>query len=327
MFQGPFEHQDWLGGGYQDSFNLVAHFYLGAFSRPAHDKKLIDYYPMVLSHEFKPYHEKREPRFVADVAILRMSTPNELGYCSFGAGMWDNRSWAKGRQESYRPARSDLHTHLRRQLHPPFGNRQVGALHPTRDHRGRGEGDYRWCGRRGGEVGALRDIIPHMSGIERQQWVPSLCDKGLVEVRSLAGDFGWGSPPQADKPFADHVAEIVPDGSTIQIGVGSPGRYLARLGAFDSKKDLGWHSEMATPGVLDLVRDGILNGSRKTIHRDKLVGTSVDGSSPKEIEWAHNNPADRALRRRIRGEHPHRGRPRKLLCHQQRHIHRPDWSD
>ena len=56
---------------------------------------MIDYYPMVLSHEFKPYHEKREPRFVAHVAILRMSTPNELGYCSFGAGMWDNRSWAK----------------------------------------------------------------------------------------------------------------------------------------------------------------------------------------------------------------------------------------
>ena len=109
-------------------------------------------------------------------------------------------------------------------------------------------------------------------------------------MRALAGDFGWSNPPQADKPFADHVAEIVPDGSTIQIGVGSPGRYLARLGAFDSKKDLGWHSEMATPGVLDLVRDGILNGSRKTIHRDKLVGTSVHGSSPREIEWAHNNP-------------------------------------
>ena len=73
MFQGPFEHQDWLGGEYQDSFNLVAHFYLGAFSRPAHDKKLIDYYPMVLSHEFKPYQgEARAPfysrrRHCADV--------------------------------------------------------------------------------------------------------------------------------------------------------------------------------------------------------------------------------------------------------------------
>ena len=61
MFQGPFEHQDWLGGGYRDSFNLVAHFYLGAFSRPAHDKKLIDYYPMILSHEFKPYMRSASP--------------------------------------------------------------------------------------------------------------------------------------------------------------------------------------------------------------------------------------------------------------------------
>ena len=289
MFQGPFEHQDWLGGGYQDSFNLVAHFYLGAFSRPAHDKKLIDYYPMVLSHEFKPYREKREPRFVADVAILRMSTPNELGYCSFGAGMWDNRSWAKGARKviaqhdpTFIRTYGDNYFHLSeidRSVHytpPEITVEEAKAIvDGVKDEDVKSE---------------LLGFIPHMSGIERQQWVPSLCDKSLVEVRALAGDFGWSNPPQADKPFADHVAEIVPDGSTIQIGVGSPGRYLARLGAFDSKKDLGWHSEMATPGVLDLVRDGILNGSRKTIHRDKLVGTSVDGSSPKEIEWAHNNP-------------------------------------
>ena len=95
MFQGPFENQDWLDGGYEDSFTLVGEFYLGAFSRPPHDKKLMDYYPMVLSHEFKPYVEARQPQFVADVAIVRVSTPDELGYCSFGAGMWDSRSWTR----------------------------------------------------------------------------------------------------------------------------------------------------------------------------------------------------------------------------------------
>ena len=129
-----------------------------------------------------------------------------------------------------------------------------------------------------------------MSGPEREQWIPFLSEKSLVKVRALAADFGWGDPPQEDRPFADHVAELVPDGSTIQIGVGSPGRYITRLGAFDSKKDLGWHSEMSAPGVLDLVRRGVINGSRKLIHRDKLVGTSVHGASPREIEWAHNNP-------------------------------------
>ena len=289
MFQGPFEHQIWLDGGYEDSFKLVGEFYLGAFSRPPHDNRLMDYYPMVLSHEFKPYHEKREPRFVADVAIVRVSTPNELGYCSFGAGMWDSRSWAKAASKviaqhdlTFIRTYGDNYIHLSeidRSVHytpPEITVEEAKAIIDGVEDEG--------------VKSELLGFIPHMSGIERQQWVPNLCDKSLVEIRSLAGDFGWGHPPQEDKPFADHVAELVPDGSTIQIGVGSPGRYLPRLGALDSKIDLGWHSEMAAPGVLDLVRRGIINGSRKTIHRDKLVGASVHGSSPTEIEWAHDNP-------------------------------------
>jgi 4-hydroxybutyrate CoA-transferase len=106
----------------------------------------------------------------------------------------------------------------------------------------------------------------------------------------LGREQGWDDPPEDAQPFAEYVSELVPDGSTIQIGIGSPGRYLPRLGAFDGKKDLGWHSEMAAPGVLKLVENGTLNGSRKTIHRGKAIGTSVHGCSQEEIEWAHNNP-------------------------------------
>ena len=289
MFQGPFEHQDWLGGGYQDSFNLIAHFYLGAFSRQPHHKRLIDYYPMVLSHEFKPYREKRDPRFHADVAIVRMSTPDELGYCSFGAGMWDSRCWAKAASKVI--AQHDptfIRTYGDNYIHLSEIDMSVHYIPPEITIE---EAKAIIDGVKNEDVKSeLLGYIPHMSGIERQQWVPNLSDKNLAQIRALAGDFGWGDPPQEDKPFADHVAELVPDGSTIQIGVGSPGRYLPRLGAFDSRKDLGWHSEMSAPGVLDLVRDGIINGSRKTIHRDKLVGASVHGSSPREIEWAQNNP-------------------------------------
>jgi hypothetical protein len=40
---------------------------------------------------------------------------------------------------------------------------------------------------------------------------------------------------------AGYVRELIPDGATIQIGVGEPSMYLARAGAFDGKHDLGAH--------------------------------------------------------------------------------------
>ncbi len=289
MGQGPFEPQDWLEEDFSPAFNVVAQFYLGSFSRPAHDRRHIDYYPMVLSHEFKPYVEKREPGFVADVAIVRVSPPDESGFCSFGAGIWDNRSWAKAAKKviaqhdpTFIRTYGDNYIHFSEidmSVHysPPeiTLEESLSIVDAIEDEAVKSE---------------IAGYLPHMSGAERLQWAPHLSGMGLDEVRSLGREFGWTDPPEEDRPFADHVAELVPDGSTVQIGVGAPGRHLPRLGAFDSKNDLGWHSEMAAPGVLDLVRDGVLNGSRKTIHRDKLVGASVHGSSPKEIQWAHNNP-------------------------------------
>ena len=289
MFQGPFEEQDWLKEEYEGDFNLVGQFYLGAFSRPTHDRRRMDYFPMIMSHEFKPYVEKREPEFVADVAIIRVSTPDERGHCSFGAGIWDCRRWAQTARKviaqhdpTFIRTYGDNYIHMSeidRSVHftPPeiTVEEAMAIIDGVKDEQVRA---------------AVLRFLPDMSGEQRQQWVPYLCSRNIAEVRAMAQDAGWGAPPDEDRVFADYVAELVPDGSTIQIGVGTPGRHLPRLGAFDSKKDLGWHSEMAAPGVLDLVKAGIINGSRKTIHRDKLVGTSVHGSSPREIEWAHMNP-------------------------------------
>ena len=289
MFQGPFEEQDWLKEGYEGGFNLVGQFYLGAFSRPVHDRRRMDYFPMIMSHQFKPYVERREQQFEADVAIVRVSTPDERGYCSFGAGIWDCRRWAQTAKKviaqhdpTFIRTYGDNYIHMseidRSVHHAPVEitvEEAMAIIDDVKDEQVK--------------AAALR-FLPDMSGVEREKWVPYLCSKSIAEVRAVAQDMGWGEPPKEDRPFADYVAELAPDGSTIQIGVGTPGRYLPRLGAFDSKKDLGWHSEMAAPGVLDLVKTGVINGSQKTIHRDKLVGTSVHGSSPREIEWAHMNP-------------------------------------
>ncbi|MFQ5873726.1 MAG: acetyl-CoA hydrolase/transferase family protein, partial [Dehalococcoidia bacterium] len=238
---------------------------------------------------FKPYVDNRGPEYKADVFITRISPPDEHGYCSFGAGLWDHRRWAQtARAVIAIHDPTFIRTYGTNYIHMSEIDRSVeynppeitldeakAMIEAVSDHEVRS---------------AILRYLPHMSGVERQQWVPYMCEIGLSEVRGLGRDSSWGDPPEDARPFAGYISELVPNGSTIQIGIGSPGRYLPALGAFDGKKDLGWHSEMAVPGVLKLVENGTINGSRKTIHRDKAIGTSVNGSSPEEIEWAHNNP-------------------------------------
>ena len=97
-------------------------------------------------------------------------------------------------------------------------------------------------------------------------------------------------PSEDDRKIAQNVAELVRNGDTIQIGVGSPSSYLPRLGAFDEKRDLGWHSEMTAPGILSLIEEGVITGERKNVHTGIAVFTALTGSAAEEVPFAHNNP-------------------------------------
>ena len=75
---------------------------------------------------------------------------------------------------------------------------------------------------------------------------------------------------------AENVAELVPDGATLQVGIGGiPNAVLARLG---DRHDLGIHSELCPDGVVELIEAGVINGARKTLHPGKVVSGFVLGS-------------------------------------------------
>ena len=84
-------------------------------------------------------------------------------------------------------------------------------------------------------------------------------------------------PPDAvQRQVAEHVAELVPDGATLQVGIGGiPNAVLARLG---DRHDLGIHSELCPDGVVALIEAGVINGARKTLHPGKVVSGFVLGS-------------------------------------------------
>ncbi len=90
-----------------------------------------------------------------------------------------------------------------------------------------------------------------------------------------------------EQRIGEFVAELVPDGATLQMGIGA---IPAAVGAaLHGKKDLGVHTEMFTDTVVDLVEAGVINGSRKERNRGKIVAAFMMGSQ-RLYDFAHDNP-------------------------------------
>lgn len=80
------------------------------------------------------------------------------------------------------------------------------------------------------------------------------------------------------RSIARHVASLIADGSTLQMGIGAiPDAVLTEL---KGHRNLAVHSEMVSDGIIPLVQAGVINGSQKTIHRGKIVLGFVLGSKP-----------------------------------------------
>ncbi|HTX79844.1 MAG TPA: acetyl-CoA hydrolase/transferase C-terminal domain-containing protein [Longilinea sp.] len=93
--------------------------------------------------------------------------------------------------------------------------------------------------------------------------------------------------PEITEKIAQYIAERIPDGATLQTGIGAiPDAVLRYLG---HKKDLGIHSELFSDGVIDLVEAGIINGARKTIHNGKITAGFIIGTK-RLYQWVNNNP-------------------------------------
>lgn len=83
-------------------------------------------------------------------------------------------------------------------------------------------------------------------------------------------------PDEIDCAIGALVAERIPDGATIQTGIGAiPNAILSSL---RNHRDLGVHTELLSDGLVDLVESGVVNGVRKQLNRTKVVGTFALGT-------------------------------------------------
>ena len=92
---------------------------------------------------------------------------------------------------------------------------------------------------------------------------------------------------ESERRIGQFVADLVPDGATLQLGIGAIPAATALF--LREKRDLGVHTEMFTDSVVDLVEAGAITGARKERNRGKLVTAFVLGSE-RLYAFIHDNP-------------------------------------
>jgi acyl-CoA hydrolase len=122
-------------------------------------------------------------------------------------------------------------------------------------------------------VGQARVVIAEVN-----DQVPDLsCDLALtpgdldviVTVSRPPAEYPAAAPRDIEDAIADHIAGLVPDGATIQLGIGSMPSAVARR--LHSHRDLGVHSGMITDAVAELIEAGVVTGACKSLDPGLVV--------------------------------------------------------
>ncbi len=109
----------------------------------------------------------------------------------------------------------------------------------------------------------------------------------IIPVDYRLPEVQMGSTSEIASQIAKHIAALIPDGATLQTGIGAiPDAVLKEL---TSHKDLGVHTELFADGVIDLVERGIINGERKSLHPGKIVAGFMLGTQ-RLYDFIDDNP-------------------------------------
>ncbi|MDI6839866.1 MAG: acetyl-CoA hydrolase/transferase C-terminal domain-containing protein [bacterium] len=122
----------------------------------------------------------------------------------------------------------------------------------------------------------LGDSFIHVSQVDK-----------IVEVSEELPELVVKELTDTEKSIGAHIADLVEDGSTLQLGIG--GIPNAALKAMKDKRDLGIHTEMVSDSIIEAIEAGIITGAKKTLHPYKVIATFILGSK-RAYGYAHNNP-------------------------------------
>ena len=108
-----------------------------------------------------------------------------------------------------------------------------------------------------------------------------------VEVVEEIQEMHMAAPSIAEEQIGKNIAGIIDDGATLQMGIGGiPNAVLTYL---NNHKNLGIHTEMFSEGIVDLVLNGVINGSKKKVNPYKIVSGFAMGTR-RLYDFMDDNP-------------------------------------
>jgi 4-hydroxybutyrate CoA-transferase len=270
----------------ESNFRIEFELFIGDYARFVTDEKRGTFLPNLFSLNMKGYDERDDVKN-PDVVFVTVSRPNRAGFCHFGIHQWMQRSYVRRSKtviavvdDTLLTPFGDNYVHVSEIEHfvdltpPAFGHAELESTINSIPDEERKAG---W-----------RDLalkIPNpqvLAGIAAM--IPGLPAATVAQV------LGLSEPVPEAHEIAKQVNSLIQDGDTIQIGVGEPARGITNLGAFAGKKHLGIHTELGWPGLARLWHDGIVDGSRKEIHKGKTTAAAWTGIDPGDMEIIDGNP-------------------------------------
>jgi len=133
----------------------------------------------------------------------------------------------------------------------------------------------------------IAQINTHMPRVHGDTFIHIKDINFIVPYNEFLLEFESNIPGEIAERIGKHVARIVEDGDTIQVGYGSiPNAILSNL---SSKKNLGVHTELFTEGIAELMKKGVVTNIKKTIDRDKTIAAFCMGKK-QTYDFINDNP-------------------------------------
>jgi len=288
LIQNPRVDDGWLQPDRKKTFSVTMYYFIGPVMRKWTDARMADYLPITFSSEPKTWQERAQENKGIDVYIGVVTPPDKHGFCSFGANLWNKRTCARAASKViFEVDSSVIRTYGDNFIH-------VSEVDYFVEHTpkpiSRGEFDNLIADANPKRRALLQEIFNYFTPYQRNEHLPYLFKADDSTVESYYRIFGLGEIEPRLKAIAEHMKPLIRDGDTIQLGIAGISSYLPRLGVFDNRVDLGYHGEMTARGIGNLIKVGVINGKRKTIHKGRAVFTSLEGFGPEELEFANENP-------------------------------------
>ncbi|MEK6630611.1 MAG: acetyl-CoA hydrolase/transferase C-terminal domain-containing protein [Acidobacteriota bacterium] len=132
----------------------------------------------------------------------------------------------------------------------------------------------------------IAEVNPHMPRTLGDAFIHVSKLNYIIEVDYDLPEVLMGATSDLAFTIATHVAKLIPDGATLQTGIGAiPDSVIRQL---TDRKHLGIHTELFSDGIIDLVERGILDGEAKTLHPGKIIAGFMIGSK-RLYEFVHDN--------------------------------------